>query len=581
MDIFQQLASVKNTIRLLEAASKAVDNAEPALTAAVAQIQGMIRSLPDGLLREQAWKRMQPQVIEILSRASGVVGDQLGLTMAALTPEQAQWAATYAISPEGYGFSADAPGAAAARRAATGENSAYAARTVEAFPSSTFTLQDIAAAGSSPELLGRLQQRVPDDVAKVIKKTRIQGKSLKRMFGDSATLQSGVYGVGGNKRLMVTNMATGIAEEVPQFARFAANSIDRHVRAGFLAQVDTEEIARNLIFDEVRGQMRLGTGAVRLKSDARAIARTGLMDLADQAHQAQWSAMEKETGRKIVERYRWDATTDSRLCAECSLLDGQEWESKDEVPARPHYSCRCNILPVTATELRLREQGDSIRSREKVTAVEFTNQPPPPQRPGESRAQYRARMRDEGIFLSKGRAPSGELQWRRRVVRQSGQDATDWLGTLAKAEGDKRSAALSLQEYFGGNRAGAQRAAYFTREVRKGRDPRDALQGMIRNVGGNANQTRFVPVAELRRINPKISEAVAILSPRQEKAVAKLQARTSKRIRDLERQLKQAKHEAGIQGDDGRVEALEEQLSRARTRGKALLSKIPAPRRGY
>lgn len=141
MDIFQQLENVKNTIRLLEAASKAVDNAEPALTAAVVQIQGMIRSLPDGLLREQAWKRMQPQVIEILSRASGVVGDQLGLTMAALTPEQAQWAATYAISPEGYGFSADAPGAAAARRAATGENSAYAARTVEAFPSSTFTLR--------------------------------------------------------------------------------------------------------------------------------------------------------------------------------------------------------------------------------------------------------------------------------------------------------------------------------------------------------------------------------------------------------------------------------------------------------
>lgn len=520
MDLQQQLQAVKNTIRLLEAASRAVDNAEPALVAAVAQIQRMIRSLPDGLFRERAWTAMQPQVIEILSRASGVVGDQLSLTMAALTPEQAQWAANYAISPEGYGFSADAPGAAAARRAATGENSAYAARTVEAFPDSTFTLKDIAAAGSSPELLGALQQRVPEDVAQLIKKTRIQGKTLKRMFGDSATLQNGVYGVGGNKRVMVTNTVTGITEEVPQYARFAAASIDRTVRAGMLAQVDTEEIARNLIFDEVRGQMRLGTGAVRLKSDARAIARTGLMDLADEAHQAQWKAMEKETGRKIVQRYRWDATTDSRLCPDCALLDGQEWEERGDVPARPHYSCRCNILPITATELALRESGDSIRSREQVVAVEFTNQPPPKQRAGESRAQYRARMRDEGIFLSKGRAPSGEMQWRRRVVRQGGQDPTDWLASMAKASTNKKSAALSLQEFFGGNAAGAQRAAYFTRQIQKGKDPRDALQGMLRQVGGNANQSRFVPVAELRKLNPAIDQAEPVLSVRQRKAAA-------------------------------------------------------------
>ena len=36
MDLQQQLASVRNTIHLLEAASRAVDNAEPALVAAVA-----------------------------------------------------------------------------------------------------------------------------------------------------------------------------------------------------------------------------------------------------------------------------------------------------------------------------------------------------------------------------------------------------------------------------------------------------------------------------------------------------------------------------------------------------------------
>lgn len=497
MDLQQQQAALKNTIRLLEAASRAVDNSEPALVAAVAQVRDLIRGLPDGLFRERAWKELKPRVVSILARASGVIGDQLSLTMAALTPEQAQFASNYLVSPEGYGFSADAPGAAAARRASTGENSAYAARTVEAFPKSTFTLADIAAAGSSPELLGRLQQRVPDDVAALIKKTPIRGATLQRWFGSSAT-------------------ATGVGRQ-PEFAKWAASSIDRHVRAGFLGQVSTEEIARNLIFDEVRGQMRLGHGAVRLKSDARAIAKTGLMDLADQAHMAQLRAMEKESGRTIAKRFRWDASTDSRLCPDCALLDGQEWEKREDVPPRPHIGCRCQILGVTATELLLREEGNSIRSRESVVSVEFTDQPPPPQRPGETRAQYSARMRDEGIFLTKGRAPSGEMQWRRRVVRRAGQDAPEWLASMARATSDKKAAALSLQEFFQGNRAGAQRAAYFVSQIQKGADPRDALNNMLRQVGGNPKQTQFIPVAKLRKLNPSIEDATPILSARQKR----------------------------------------------------------------
>ena len=243
------------------------------------------------------------------------------------------------------------------------------------------------------------------------------------------------------------------------------------------------------------------------------------MDLADEAHKAQFERMEKETGRKIVKRWRWDATTDARVCTACTLLDGQEWTDEANVPARPHIGCRCNILPVTATELALRESGDSIRSRETITAVEFTNTPPPKQRKSETQAQYRRRMQDDGIFLTKKRGQSGEMQYRRRVVRQ-GEDVTDWLGSMAKAKTDKSAAALSLQEYFGGNRAGAQRARYFTVQVQQGANPRDALNNMLRQVGGNGNSSRWVPVTKLRQLNPAIEDAKPILSTRQRTAVA-------------------------------------------------------------
>ena len=596
MNLDQQLTATKNMVRLLEQAGQLTDVMEPVLTAAMAEVAALIRTLPDGLLRESAWKAMQPQVLGIFERAGLVLGQQVELAMAAITPEQASWAlgylkkgtdadqtlttagATGTAPGTSYGFSSDAPGAAAARRASTGVNSAFAARTVEAFAGKTFTLADIKAAGSSPELLGRLQQRVPDDVRELVANTRINGAKLRQWFGDSAA-PSGV----GRK---------------PAFAKFAADSIDRNVRAGFLAQVSTEEVARNLIFDEVRGKMRLGTGAVRLKSDARTIARTALMDMADRAHYAQWDAMSgrdrdysfidnegnvRFPNRELgIQRWRWDSSTDSRLCAECALLDGQEWKDRSDVPSKPHPGCRCQILPVTATELELRKDGDSLTQRETVTGVEFTNQKPPAQRPGETRAQYRSRMSDEGWFLTKGRGPSGE-RWNRRRVERQGQDAADWLASLAKAKTNKRSAQLSLQEFFGSSsQAGAQRAAYFTSQIQKGVKPKDALNNMLREVGGNVRQTRWIPVAELRKINPRIEGVAPVLSERQQRELAKRRSEaTSREVKRLERQLREAQQQARIDGDTIPVEVLKEDLARARARGSVPLSRIPAPRRGY
>ena len=237
------------------------------------------------------------------------------------------------------------------------------------------------------------------------------------------------------------------------------------------------------------------------------------------------------------------------------------------------------VLPVTATELELRRTGDSIHQREKVTAVELTDQEPPKQKANETRSQYQSRMADEGWFLTKGRGPSGE-RWNRRRVEREGQGVTDWLGAMAKESSGKHSARVSLQEYFGS----AKRAEYFRRQVARGTDPRDALQQMLRNVGGADNQASWVPVKQLEQVMPELKGVEPILSTRQQRELAKAARAgggTSTAVRTLERQLAEAREEAAIAGDDGRIEDLEKRLARARANAKVPLSRIPRPRRGY
>lgn len=48
-----------------------------------------------------------------------------------------------------------------------------------------------------------------------------------------------------------------------------------------------------------------------------------------------------------IDRYRWVATLDTRSCAACGALDGQEFVIGDgPLPPSPHPNCRCATVPV-------------------------------------------------------------------------------------------------------------------------------------------------------------------------------------------------------------------------------------------
>jgi SPP1 gp7 family putative phage head morphogenesis protein len=275
--------------------------------------------------------------------------------------------------------------------------------------------------------------------------------------------------------------------------------------------------------------MRLGQSAVALKSNARAIARTGLAHLAEQVHQAEWARL-SEASEIPLAGWQWDASNDSRTCPACSALDRRIVPERSRLPAIPlHVQCRCQCLPVTQTAREL-ERMDAAERRDgrgrPHTGMELTTQAPPPQGPKEPRAAYVDRLHREGWGVSQVRGPSGERYYSRRVEWRDGDGSTSgFLGELVNRRGrDPVGAAVTLQEYFGGGPAGAKRGAVFSALVRSGTDPHDALMQLMRGSGA-ASQRSFVPAADLAKRWPEWADALEAVKPqrsvRQQRQLAK------------------------------------------------------------
>lgn len=137
------------------------------------------------------------------------------------------------------------------------------------------------------------------------------------------------------------------------FAKGQVKRIDSIVKAGFLTGQTNEEIAQAL-------QAALNRGI----SDARAIAQTAVMDMADKAHFAFWEANDD-----VIAFYRWDANFDYRVCPICAYWDGQERKTIQEFPkTRVHPRCHCQIVPVTHAQVLMGDLDDGDRQMRVIGA---------------------------------------------------------------------------------------------------------------------------------------------------------------------------------------------------------------------
>jgi hypothetical protein len=136
--------------------------------------------------------------------------------------------------------------------------------------------------------------------------------------------------------------------EVGPWIRQNLNMIDRKVKTGFLTGQTNEQIAAQIP----------GFGAEAIRRN-KAIARTAVMDLSAKAQEAFW-----EANSDVVQGWEVDSTMDNRVCERCAPWDGEFNKDRNRLPTFPlHINCRCRVLPLTKTEMLLREEeGPQRRS---------------------------------------------------------------------------------------------------------------------------------------------------------------------------------------------------------------------------
>jgi hypothetical protein len=154
-----------------------------------------------------------------------------------------------------------------------------------------------------------------------------------------------------------------------------ANQVAAKLRAGFLVGQTNEEMARELISvaGDLGGTKRQGWAM------AQAIVRTSTAQASQEAHDLFYEANEDLLiPTKSGYRFWWDASNDTRLCPKCAPMDGVKFKERKDVTGWPrHFSCRCKILPITATmELLEEENGPANGSFLEATPVVKGKGPP-------------------------------------------------------------------------------------------------------------------------------------------------------------------------------------------------------------
>lgn len=444
---------IRQAFREQDLSIQTVNAADSALLATLQRVAGLIKTLPPAgdLFREQAWRKLKPQIMQELDGYARQLGRQT-LEVLKGEVEQAEVVAR-AFVP------VPRPGGA------------------EAF--GTVWMGD------------QIRVTAGDLYYRALSKAGVAGQSFLEVFGTSVDKGGGILTVG-EKR-------TGLA-------RFFMTTIDRVVTRGLLEGRQTIDMADDLIVDSIKGGLNLGFSAKQLRANAVTVVRTAIIDANARAREAFWDANDED-----IVRWYFDALSDSRTCPWCAMYDQKEAKERDKLPKIPlHARCRCQVLPLTKAALILREEDREDGTLQGGSAVElFREDELPGRRKGETAKEYIARMREE---RKRAQAAGGDLSerwyatpakkdgvtyWRRaRDLPPTGKSGVmnvpQWLATSNKT---------TQVEFFGGGGPGALRQQRFEEMLRQGLNPREALAKLLSADGNarNVKRYKFKPAKSLQR----------------------------------------------------------------------------------
>ena len=222
----------------------------------------------------------------------------------------------------------------------------------------------------------------------------------------------------------------GLAELLPNWMEAQSKQVERHLRAGFLLGSTNDEIAREI------GPLGPGRKGWAM---TEAVVRTSMAEASQSAHDAFYEAnADLLIPTKSGYKWWWDASNDTRLCQICAPLDGVKFKERSSPPhAWPaHFSCRCKILPWTATmELLEEEDGPGKGSFLEATPVQYDKRgkklPPPAGYTGDN--AYKRPMKI-----------NGEQQWVRRRDLGPGKTTAGYM--LQNANENSKRLVLGSQK---------------------------------------------------------------------------------------------------------------------------------------
>jgi hypothetical protein len=327
----QKLVVVRDQFALKGLSDDALKQILPAYREALERLQYLLRTMPEGSVERQLWLRTQLATIEAQFRP---VADRI-----------------YQVLPEAQARAFEEGLTNARKYLEAGGIQPEPAAATTTLSSTTIGGQQVSVTGNLPGL----------NITSAVDKGFIS-PSITRQQIVAAARETGfsVLSPGGSTK--------GLADLLPNYTAALGKQVEDKLRAGFLLGLTNEEMERQVI--SVAGE--LGPGR-RGRAMTEALVRTSMAEASQSAHDAFYDANEDLLPKtKSGYRWWWDASNDTRLCPVCAPLDGIKFKERNEPPhAWPaHFSCRCKILPWTATqELMEEEDGPASGSFLEATPV--------------------------------------------------------------------------------------------------------------------------------------------------------------------------------------------------------------------
>jgi hypothetical protein len=313
----QAYLAIRNAIRLENLSDDIAQKVAPALRAIFNELGNQFRRMPPGNLEREIWYRQQRlRIADLLAPLSREMGTELRQRLGEEVAQQMHYAQSYLrIAGE------DPANLVAAAAPQDGISMSPTAGMTGSYGGDGLSFTPGSGGGAS---VGR-PQFTRTQLHAITQDVKVMGERLEDLFEP-------VIGRG----------------EVGPWIRQNLKMIDTKVKAGFLTGQTADQIAAQIP----------GFGAEAIRRN-KAIARTAVMDLSAKAQEAFW-----EANSDVVQGWEVDSTMDNRVCEKCAPWDGEFNKDRNRLPTFPlHVNCRCRVLPLTKTEMLLREEeGPQRRS---------------------------------------------------------------------------------------------------------------------------------------------------------------------------------------------------------------------------